>query len=198
MPQRQQRGQPQRGQLPFATIATAAGIPWTAAQTASNAITLTLDANPAGLSLTGIPQMVRSDTSAVPISASLTGATVQLVYASGIGGGVTFTLPSKDPALRAPTGGYLDAGNWGTTPLQAPFGIPFKTGTDDVDLEAVNVSDGTWTGGNIADGAFIGEWAAVVNPPTFPFTITLTGNVTPNTFAPGVASFLVWNGANWS
>ena len=61
--------------------------------------------------LSGVPQIL-TNTSKLPISASLTSPTVlHLVYDTP-GSATSITIPQNDPHVRSTTGGYLPAGTF--------------------------------------------------------------------------------------
>lgn len=115
MPARQQRTNNARGTLPYRAVAAAPGLPWTVTSIVGAVITIGLTNPPSGVSLNGIPALLRSDTSALPVSATLTGSALTLTFAAPLGVGPTLTLAAKDPAVRGPQGQYLAADVYDTT-----------------------------------------------------------------------------------
>lgn len=85
---------------------------WTPAWVNATHLSINMDVNPVGLSLTGIPQVQLEPASQLPIGAVIVGQSLVLEYPSDISLETQINYPSLDPALRGQKGEFVSGANY--------------------------------------------------------------------------------------
>jgi len=104
---RQQRTSRVRSVVTRAVPAYVPDITWGAFPGDDGQLQILLDANPEGLSLTGIPQVRVQPTGNFPIAAELRGRELWLTYGGSLDSLNEVQYPQRDPAVRSAQGAYV-------------------------------------------------------------------------------------------
>lgn len=119
----QQRTQNNRGQVQLPNRRPIPDMTWSVTGVTGSILTISIDADPARISLQSEPQFFCSSPAQTPQSVTLVGTTLSVTFPSAPTPGAAIELPSTSPGVRSDLGAYLAAGRY-LTPIPPPAPPP--------------------------------------------------------------------------
>ena len=198
---RQQRGSAVRGTVQLPNAWPVRSLTLAILTRVANTLTLEIFGIAGKVSLSGVPQITRSDTGAAPTSAAFTAPhTLTLTYLTGLPAGLTYTIPSQDPALRTNTGQWLAATSLVNDDVPAPT-FAFASAPQTIST-AVTVWENAGSDGPLDLPAVAQIGFTVVVAAAAVAALGVTIQYTPTGFSLNIGADgsleLHWTGTDWS